>query len=578
MNILGLSFDYHDAAAALVVDGTVVSAIQEERLSRVKHDRRLPKLSIEHCLRTAGLSLSDLDAVVYYENPFKKFERLVLNSAFKKPRWLTQTFQDWLANGKIDIKTRLQIELGIEQERIFLCDHHQSHAASAFFCSPFDEAAIITLDGVGESETATISVGRGTSIQKLSSVTFPHSIGLLYSAFTAFLGFEVNEGEYKVMGMAGFGVPQYADRIRKLLRLTETGFEVDQSYFNFQVAEDSFLSEKFTATFGAPRQANDGFSVTDGPIIEENRHYADMAASLQTVTEELIVHYGRLAMKQTGLSKIVMAGGVALNSLANARLVRELGVDLYVQPAAGDSGAALGAALAHHCAKGGRRPPKLSSLLLGGSYDDTTIREALQKQAITAFEHIENEEILLNHVAEALAEGQVIGWFQGRSEWGPRALGSRSILSRPFPKEAQTRINEKIKFREPFRPFAPAVLAEKATIYFDLQEPTERTQPESYMLSIAQVRPEMREKIPAVTHVDGTARLQLVWREEGTRYRRLIEFFDKKTGIPVLLNTSFNRRGEPVVETPHDALMTFLWSDLDILVLGSYIIRKDQLA
>lgn len=571
MNILGLSFACHDAAAVLLVDGKIVSAIQEERLTRVKHDYRLPRLSIEHCLKTAGLSLSDIDAVACHENPVKKSALLI--HAGRRER-----FQDGTNCEKIGAEARLQKELGLEKSHIFICDHQGAHAASAFFCSPFDEAAIVTLDGAGDDETASISIGRNASIQKLSAVKFPHSIGLFYSAFTAFLGFEVNEGEYKVMGMAGFGSPRYADKIRALIHLTGTGFEIDQSYFNFTTPEDGLFTEKFVAAFGPARKSDDAFTITPGAAdkerLEENRHYSDMAASLQSVTEEAVLHYGRLAIAQTGLSKIAMAGDVALNSLANARLARELGASLYVQPAAGNSGGAVGAALACHCALGGERPQKLSSLLLGGAYGDDAIRLALREQSISNYTRIENEEDLLNLVAEELAEGKVVGWFQGRSEWGPRALGARSIISRPFPKEAQTRINEKIKFREPFRPFAPAVLAEKAAVYFDIPEPSERTQPESYMLSIAKVRPDKTGKLPAVTHVDGTARLQLVWREEKTRYRRLIELFDEKTGIPVVLNTSFNRRGEPIVETPHDALMTFLWSDLDLLVLESFVVRK----
>lgn len=550
MNILGLSFDNHEAAATLLIDGVLVCAIQEERLSRVKSDKKFPNLSIDHCLKEAGLSLSDIDAFAYNSD----------------------------SSGS---KEHLCKKLGVNKSRVFLYEHHQSHAASAFFCSSFEEAVILTIDDVGKKETSSIYIGEGTTLKKLSSVASPHSIGLFYSAFTDFLGFEINEGEYKVMGMSGFGTPRYTDKIRKLVRFTHDGFEIDQSYFNFNASEEPILTPKFLAAFGAPRHIDDGFTVTKGhaerTVIKENQHYADIAASLQKVTEELIVHYARIAMKKTGLENIAMAGAVALNSLANAHIMSDLGANLYVQPAAGGSGTALGAALAHHYAYGGKRSTKLTSCLLGGAYSDDVIVEALKKQNISQFEYIEDEQQLLNTVADYLAEGSIIGWFQDRSEWGPRALGSRSILSRPFPKETQERINKKIKFREPFRPFAPAVLAEKAHLYFDIPKPTERTQPESYMLAITPVHKDKQGEIPAVTHVDGTSRLQLVWAEEQTRYRRLIELFNKKTGVPVLLNTSFNRRGEPIVETPQDALTTFLWSDLDILVLGNFIIRKKDL-
>lgn len=579
MRILGLAFDYHDAAAALVIDGVVVSAIQEERLSRVKHDRRFPRLAIKHCLAAGRVRVHELDAVVYYENPFRKFERIARSSLVRSRLELSKVVDNWLAEGKFNVVDRIAQDLSVPRSRVFLCNHHCSHAAAAFFCSPFDEATIVTIDGVGEFETASVSLGQGNRVVRLSHVNFPDSIGLAYSAYTAFLGFEVNEGEYKVMGLAGYGRPNRVSDVRKTLDVRKSRFFTSRKYFNFNDSTDLFITDAFKRLFGHPCEPGAQFTVNnsgDEPLklLAESQHFADIAASVQVVTEEAILSYVQNAVLRTGVRKVAMAGGVALNSLANSRLSRELGVDLYVHPAAGDAGAALGAALWHYCVKCDRpRPKALESAYLGGSYD-SVIEEALKTGGFTSWHRYEDERSLIQTAAEMLVEGRIIGWFQGRSEWGPRALGARSILSRPFPCEIRDVINERIKFREQFRPFAPAVLAECAHEYFEMAPADRITQPETYMLSIANVRREQQAKIPAVTHVDGSARLQLVWSEQNSRFRRLLEAFSERTGIPVVLNTSFNTRGEPIVETPYDALLAFSWTGLDALVIGDYIVLK----
>ena len=580
MKLLGLSFDYHDSAAALVVDGKLVSAMQEERLSRVKHDNRLPSRAIKHCLVAGDVRADEVDAVIYYEEPFRKFERIARSSLFRSPRWLKESFQDWVAHGKFEVSRRIAEETGINQSRILFCKHHCAHAGAAFFCSPFEEATIVTIDGIGEFETASISVGYDNKVKRLSSVRFPHSIGLAYSAYTAHLGFEVNEGEYKVMGMAAYGSPTRVDDVRKTLFAHQGSFRVSPKHLNFATASESPFTASFTKLFGSAREPESPFATEESgeassELVFRSRHYADIAASIQAVTEELVLEYVSSAISRTGVRNVAMSGGVALNSLAIGRLTRELGVPLYVHPAAGDAGAAVGAALWHHCANLGlQRPPALESIYLGGCYGDEEIERALKIAGFsTQYRHVPGLQ-LIEAAAELLGAGKVIGWFQGRSEWGPRALGARSILSAPHPGEMKGLINNKVKFREPFRPFAPAVLAERAHDYFDVPPANRITQPESYMLSIARVRDEKRSAIPAVTHADGTARLQLVWSEPRSSFRCLIEAYAERSGIPVVLNTSFNRRGEPIVETPDDALRTFSWTGLDAVFLGNFVVTK----
>jgi len=591
MKILGLSFDYHDSAAALIVDGRVVAACQEERFSRNKHDASFPHRSIAACLEFAGLDRKALDLVAFYEQPLQKFDRIIYGfqqgSARQGARRFRDTvsdsFKSWIRQGKFDVRRRIAEGVGIGEDRIRLFGHHQSHAASAFFCSPFNEATVITLDGVGEYETASVSLGRGLSLQPISSVRYPDSIGLFYSAMTAFLGFEVNEGEYKVMGMAGFGEAAYLDRIQRLIAFSGDGFRLDQRYFSFLMPDDLPFTPELVALLGPPRQPEAPFFVGDrarppaNATEAESRHYADIAASVQRVTEELILSFVEAAVARTGVRRVAMAGGVALNSLANGRLQRELGIDLYVQPAAGDSGGALGAALQAFAEATGSRPEPLRSAYLGSRYSREEAQAALTSAGVDTFTCFTNTDELLEEAARLLAGGAVIGWMQDRFEWGPRALGARSILASPLLPDMQRTINEKIKFREPFRPFAPAVVAERAEEFFDLTPEAGGGQlrPETFMLSVCSVRPEARPRIPAVTHVDGTARVQLVHADSESRFRKLLEKFGKRTGVPVLLNTSFNRRGEPIVASPADAIRTFSWSGLDYLIMDDILVRKE---
>ncbi len=589
MNVLGLSFDYHDAAAALVCDGEVVAAAQEERFTRRKHDASLPRRAVAFCLEQAGLDASGLDAVAFYERPLLKFDRIVsaaLSGGSDGAGYLDRTLDTWLRQGKFDARERLIEALGIPGERLAWMDHHQAHAASAFFCSPFDTATVVTIDGVGEYETASVSLGSGTRIEPLASLELPHSLGLFYSAFTAFLGFEVNEGEYKVMGMAGFGEPAYEADVRALVDCDADGFfRVHQEYFHFLCPHDRPYSAELVRRFGSPRAPESPFRVPPAGVpasmdtVEgQSRHYANLAASVQRVTEDVILHVVERAVARTGVRNVCLAGGVALNSLANGRLSRELGCRLYVHPAAGDSGGALGAALHYyHGVLGRPRQGALTGAYLGRAYDDAAVEGAIERAYIDDAARIDDRAALIDATVERLAGGRVVGWLQGRFEWGPRALGNRSILASPIDGAMQRVVNEKIKFREPFRPFAPSVLADRAAEFFEIGSIESPADPEHFMLAVCRVRPDRRADIPAVTHVDGTARVQLVRRETNPLYYDLIEAFGRRTGVPVLLNTSFNLRGEPIVASPDDALKTFSWSDMDSLVMGRHVVDKKVL-
>ncbi len=591
MNILGVSCYYHDAAAALLQDGRLTAAAEEERFSRVKHDARFPTRAIQFCLRQGSLSVRDLDYVVFYEKPFLKFERLLAASLGGLPRsaeLLCRALPGWLTD-KLWIRQRLKDELGVSDAQILFSEHHLSHAASAFFCSPFDEAAIVTIDGVGEWATATIGHGRGTQITRTREIRFPHSLGLLYSAFTAWLGFEVNEGEYKVMGMAPYGVPRHIDKVKRVVRAHPDGsFELDLDYFAFHYSLRRAFSGRFVALFGTPRNSESNFftPATGYPTYfgerpadfdalgAENQYYADVAASLQAVTEEIILNMARHACREAGTRNLCLAGGVALNCSVNGKLLQEPWIDdIYIQPAAGDGGGALGAALyAQHALLGQPRTFVMEHAAWGEEHDEAAIRAFLDGQGI-AYAHVEDEAALLDQVVEHLQAGAVVGWFQGRFEWGPRALGQRSILADPRRAEMKDIVNTKIKFREPYRPFAPSVLAERAGEFFEITEP-ECRYPARFMLYVVRVRPEKQGIIPAVTHVDGTGRLQAVHRDTNPRYYGLIERFGRATGVPVLLNTSFNLRGEPIVNTPAEAYSTFVRSEMDVLVLGQCIVVK----
>lgn len=591
MHILGISCYFHDAAAALIRDGQLVAAAEEERFTRKKHDYEFPQHAIDFCLKTGGICKEDLDYVVFFEKPFVKFERLLLSSMQTFPRShrvFREAMITWLGD-KLWIKHLIQRRLGIAPSKIFFNEHHLSHAASAFFCSPFQEAAILTVDGVGEWTTASLGVGRGNEIKLLKEIRFPHSLGLLYSAFTAFLGFEVNEGEYKVMGMAPFGTPRYVDKVYKLIRVGEDGsFELNMDYFSFHYSPEQTFNAKFQTLFGAPRDPKALFFTPAsgypsyfgdkpgnyGELAKLNQYYADIAASIQVVTEEVLVKMAEIACKETGLKHLCMAGGVALNSVANGRILRETAFEqLYIQPAAGDGGGAIGAALyGYHMILGKPRGFVMEHAYWGEEHNAGAIETFLKENGIR-YQRLEDEDRLLERVVERLQAGKVVGWCQGRFEWGPRALGNRSILADPRRADMKEIVNIKIKFREPFRPFAPSVLADRAEEYFVLPEAA-RHYPARFMLYVVDVQKQKRDVLPAITHVDGTGRLQTVRKETNSKYYRLIETFGQATGVPVVLNTSFNLRGEPIVNTPQEAFNTFTQSGMDVLVLGDYMIEK----
>ncbi len=592
MNILGISCFYHDAAAALLVDGNLVAASEEERFSRKKHDSGFPKLAIQFCLDQAGLTVADIDFVVFYEKPFVKFERILMTALQSVPKsW--KVFGDAMTTWMLDklwVKNYFRTELGVPNEKILFSEHHLSHAASTFLCSPFDEAAILTIDGVGEWACATFGRGRGNEVGLLREIRFPHSVGLLYSAFTAFLGFEVNEGEYKVMGMAPYGEPKYVDKVEKLYKLgTDGSLWLDMDYFCFHHSTERTYNEKFVALFGEPRDPDwlfftesSGFPdyFGDKPdefarMAERNQYYADVAASIQKATEEIVLNMARAVQRETGLDKLCMAGGVALNSVANGRIIKETPFkEVFVQPAAGDGGGALGAALyAHHCVLGKPRAFRMEHAYWGKSYTDAAIGDFVRESGI-AHTACSNEDQMLNRVVDHLQAGHVVGWFQDRFEWGPRALGARSIIADPGRRDMKDIVNTKIKFREPFRPFAPSVLVDAAERYFDLPDPAKHY-PARFMLYVVDVKPGQGEVLPAITHVDGTARMQTVHKEHSPLYYSLIERFGEASGVPVILNTSFNLKGEAIVNTPAQAHSTFVRSGMDALVLGNTIITKD---
>ncbi|MFA9408624.1 MAG: carbamoyltransferase [Candidatus Dadabacteria bacterium] len=593
MYILGISCYFHDAAATLIKDGVVIAAAEEERFSRIKHDFEFPENAINFCLNLEGIEVEDLEYIVFFEKPFVKFERLLLCTMQTFPRSMKlfrEAMVTWLGD-KLWIKHLLQDKLGVDSSKILFSEHHLSHAASSFYCSPFNEAAILTVDGVGEWTTATLGIGRGTDIQLIKEIKFPNSLGLLYSAFTAFLGFEVNEGEYKVMGMAPFGDPKYVDQVYEVVNVDEEGgFELDMDYFSFHYSSDKTFTKKFEKLFGKPRDPKAEFFTDasgypsyfgDKPddydeIAKQNQYYADIAASIQVVTEQIMVKMANYAYKETGLKYLCMAGGVALNSVANRKILAQTPFEeIYIQPAAGDGGASTGAALyCYHAMLGKPRNFVMEHAYWGEEHSPAATQEFLKENDIP-YELIEDDQKLFERVVDSIQNDKVIGWHQGRFEYGPRALGNRSILADPRSKEMKDIVNVKIKFREPFRPFAPSILVDRAGEYFDLDEP-EKHYPARFMLYVTNVREEKRDILPAITHVDGTGRLQTVRKDTNPRYYKLIETFGDATGVPVLLNTSFNLKGEPVVNTPAEAFSSFSASGMDLLVLGNYLVTKDK--
>jgi carbamoyltransferase len=589
VDILGISAYYHDSAACLVRDGVIVAAAQEERFTRKRHDAAFPVNAIDYCLGEGGIRTKDLALVAFYEKPFLKFERLLksyLASAPHGARSFTMALPLWLKQ-KLWLKDDIRETLDYSGEILFT-EHHESHAASAFFPSPFPEAAVLTMDGVGEWATASIGHGRGNRLELLRELRFPHSLGMLYSAFTYYTGFKVNSGEYKVMGLAPYGEPKHAKLILdELVDLRPDGsLRLDMSYFDY-VAGLTMTNARFDALFGGPPRR---------PESKLTQREMDLAASIQAVTEEAMARMARHAKEITGSRHLCLAGGVALNCVGNGRILRERVFEkLWIQPAAGDAGGALGAALFawHQYSDQPRLADGLRDTqggsLLGPGYSDAEIGRFLKEKDAPA-EKLEPG-ALSERVAALLAEGKVVGWFSGRMEYGPRALGARSILGDPRNPEMQTKMNVKIKYRESFRPFAPAVLAEKASEYFELDGAES-----PYMLVTAPVRKERRipeteeaahsfgierlnrkrSDIPAVTHVDYSARVQTVTRENNAPFYDLLAAFERRTGCAALVNTSFNVRGEPIVCTPEQAYACFLRTDMDHLVLGDYLLDKTR--
>jgi carbamoyltransferase len=597
-NILGISALFHDAAAALIRDGEVVAAAQEERFTRVKHDPGYPSNAIKYCLEAAGIEAADLAAAVFYEKPMVKFDRLLETHLGVAPHGFTQfrrALPLW-AKQKLDLPRRLRTKLGAGfQGELLFCDHHEAHAASAFYPSPFDEAAILTLDAVGEWATSSLGHGRGNRIEVTDEMRFPHSIGMLYSAFTYYTGFKVNSGEYKLMGLAPYGEPRYTDVVmNELVEIRDDGSVwLDMSYFDYCQGV-TMTSRKFHQLFGGPPR------VPEGQITQKEM---DLAASIQEVTEEIVLRAASHLHERTGSERLVMAGGVALNCVANGRLLREGQFsDIWVQPAAGDAGGALGAAL-HAWHRHMDQPREIDrsdsqrGSFLGPAYAPGDIEMFLDSIGAT-YTRFRDEADLLERVADALADENVVGWFHGRMEYGPRALGARSILGDARSPRMQQTMNLKIKFRESFRPFAPCVLREHVHEVFEMR-PGEDS---PYMLMVAPVREawraeldeEERERLkdsdlrvrvsvarsrgPAITHVDYSARVQTVDRERHGRFARLMWKFYEKTDCPVIINTSFNIRGEPIVCTPQDAFRCFMATDMDCLVLEDVVLLKSEQA
>jgi len=584
-NILGVSAYYHDAAAALVVDGKIISAAQEERFTRKKNDSDFPRHAVEFCLRHANLTLAQLDAVVFYDKPILKFARLLETYLAVAPggwRTFPAVMSNWLGE-KLDLRKAIRAELPELRKdcEILFTEHHQSHAASAFYPSPFDEAAILTIDGVGEWATTTIGRGRGGEIKMLKELRFPHSLGLVYSAFTDYCGFRINSGEYKLMGLAPYGEPKYADAIRReLLDIKPDGsFWLNLDYFNF-LRGTTMTSEKFHQLFGGPPR---------GPEEKITQRHMDVARSIQLVTEEIMVLLARHAREGTGLKNLCMAGGVALNCVANGIILREkIFEKIWIQPAAGDAGGALGAALAAWYAnkenlRAAVASDSMQASMLGPGFSDDEIETVLRSHN-AVFQKLEPD-ALLEFTVGLLKSEKVIGWFQGRMEFGPRALGNRSILGDARSQKMQSVMNLKVKFRESFRPFAPIVRRERVADYFELDAES------PYMLLVAPVKKELcrevspdvkgldrlkeiRSTLPAITHVDYSARIQTVTRAGNPLLYDLLLRFEQATGCGVLVNTSFNVRGEPIVCTPDDAYRCFVNTEMDYLIMGSFVIER----
>lgn len=594
MIILGISALYHDSAAALINNEEIIAAAQEERFTRKKHDNGIPINAIQYCLKAAGISIADVDEVVYYDNPLLTLDRFMDNISVlgTDSQFLIMNKLDGLIKSKLSIDKLIRNQLGIigKNDNLIVCEHHISHAASAFYPSPFENAAILTIDGVGEWATTTIGHGKGNHIEILKEIDYPHSLGLFYSSFTAFCGFKVNSGDYKFMGLAPYGDPIYYDIIKDIIiDIKEDGsYRLNLDYFDFY-RDSHMTSEKMSKLFGGePREQESKIT----------KREMDIAASVQKITEEIVDKLATHALEVTGERNLVMAGGVALNCVANGKLLRNNVDHIWIQPAAGDAGGALGCALYSFYQRYGheRTVNKLDSQkgsYLGPEFFSEEIQQYLDSQKLK-YHKYENKHELCSNIASELAGDKVVGWFQGRMEYGPRALGNRSILGNPTSKKMQSVLNLKIKYRESFRPFAPSVLNDKCSEYFELEQES------PYMLLCADVNVGRRKEfdkssliakymddmlpivnisrsdIPAVTHLDYSARIQTVSEETNPIYYQLISEFEKKTGYAVVINTSFNVRGEPIVCTPEDAYRCFMRTEMDILVLGDYVLYKKE--
>ena len=596
MYILGISAFYHDSAACLLNNGEIVAAAQEERFTRKKHDARFPCLAINYCLKEAGISPKDLDNVVFYEKPFVKFERLLETYLAFAPRGFksfAQSMPSWIED-KLFQKSNIIKELGKTfgndinwASKLLFSEHHLSHAASAYYPSPFNRAAILTLDGVGEWTTSSLAIGNGKEIKILKEIRFPHSIGLLYSAFTYYLGFKVNSGEYKVMGLAPYGVPKYAELIKEnLIKISHDGsFQLDMSYFNYATGL-TMTNKKFDKLFGGPPRQKES---------QLTQKEMDLAASIQKVTEDIVIQIAKAIAKETGEKNLCLAGGVALNCVANGALLRErIFDDIWIQPAAGDAGGALGAAFATWFLHHNNERIKLGNYdLMKGAYLGPLFTHdeiEIELNKCGANFHVLDDQELFEKVAISLASEKAIGWMQGRMEFGPRALGGRSIIADPRSPSMQKQLNLKVKYRESFRPFAPSILSEHISEWFEYGKDS------PYMLMVANIQKDkrrsmsseenalfgieklnvQRSSIPAITHVDFSARIQTVHAETNPRYHALISKFYEKTGCPIVVNTSFNVRGEPIVCSPSDAFRCFMGTELDLLVIDNFLLIKDE--
>ncbi|MCH7818208.1 MAG: carbamoyltransferase [Candidatus Marinimicrobia bacterium] len=561
MNVLGISCYYHDAAATLVSNGKIIAAVEEERFTRRKHDNRFPELSIKYCLEEAGISSSDLDYICFYEKPLLKLERMLetaSHSPDKSEIMVTEQLSHML-HERLFTKRVLSEKIGFEGELLFV-EHHMAHAASSYYISGYDKSAVMTIDGVGEWATTVQYIGEGSSLKKIKEIRYPHSLGLLYSTVTAFLGFKVNNDEYKVMGLASYGEPKHIDKINRLVKVYDDGsIELNLDYFSFMYDPNRMYSDEFVELFGPPRKTDD----------EISDYHMDIASSLQNLLEETLIKMGNSFYEESGgIENICLAGGVALNSVANWRFIEETPFkNICIQPAAGDGGGSMGAALyAYYMKSDNSINSEPHTTLLGPSFSNEEIKKLLdERDAI--YTKLSDDE-LCSTAAEYLHKNLIIGWFQGRMEFGPRALGNRSILANATNPEMKDILNARVKFREDFRPFAPAVLEERSNEYFDIDFKS------PYMLFVPQVKEGMGEKIPSVTHTDNSARIQTVNKDENPRYYKLIEEFEKRSGVPVIINTSFNIRGEPIVCTPEDAYNCFLKTDIDFLFMGNYLVEK----